>query len=104
MKASNTIAIGVMSQGKLRERVLAIARGDCKPKASDPKIWFTSMKSAASVLSDESLTLLRTNQWGPPINGNQWGQNKFLGWPRGRTLAARPSSASMAAGKSVLTP
>lgn len=60
MNASNTIAIGVMSQGKLRKRVLAIARGDCKPKASDPKIWFTSMKVAADVLSDENRALLRT--------------------------------------------
>lgn len=60
MKTSKTIAIGVMSQGKLRKRVLAIARGDYRPKASDPKIWFTSMKAAASVLSDENRTLLRT--------------------------------------------
>ena len=60
MKASNAIAIGIMSQAKLRERVLAIARGDYKPKASDPKIWFTSMKSVADVLSDENRALLRT--------------------------------------------
>lgn len=60
MKGSKPIAIGVMSQGKLRQRVLAIARGDYKPKASDPKIWFTSMKAAASVLSDENRALLRT--------------------------------------------
>lgn len=57
---AKTIAIGVMPQAKLRERVLAIARGDYRPKASDPKIWFTSMKTAASVLSDENRTLLRT--------------------------------------------
>lgn len=60
MKVSKTIAIGVMSQVELRERVLAIARGDYKPNASDPKIWFTSMKTAASVLSDENRALLRT--------------------------------------------
>lgn len=33
-----TIAIGVMPQERLRKRVLAIARGDYKPKASDPEI------------------------------------------------------------------
>ena len=60
MKTSKTIAIGVMPQVKLRERVLAIACGDYKPKASDPKIWFTSMKTAADVLSDENRALLRT--------------------------------------------
>lgn len=40
--------------------MLAIARGDYKPKANAPKIWFTSMKAAAQVLSDESRALLRT--------------------------------------------
>jgi predicted transcriptional regulator len=52
------IVIGIMSQEKIRERVLAIARGDYKPKASEPKIWFTSMKSLAEVLSDENRALL----------------------------------------------
>ncbi|MBM7127753.1 helix-turn-helix domain-containing protein [Dyella flava] len=60
MKASKVIAIGVMPQAKLRERVLAIARGDYRPQARDPKIWFTSMKVAADVLSDENRALLRT--------------------------------------------
>jgi predicted transcriptional regulator len=59
-KVSKAIAIGVMPQGKLRERLLAIERGDYKPEAGDPKIWFTSMKAVASVLSDENRALLRT--------------------------------------------
>ena|SRR5690606_1802053 len=53
-----TIAIGIMPQEKIRERALAIARGDYKPKASEPKIWFTSMKSLAEVLSDDNRALL----------------------------------------------
>lgn len=52
------IAIGIMSQEKIRERVLAIARGDYKPKPSEPKIWFTSIKSLAEVLSDDNRALL----------------------------------------------
>ena len=52
------IVIGIMPQEKIRERVLAIARGDYKPKASEPKIWFTSMKSLAEVLSDDNRALL----------------------------------------------
>lgn len=48
------IAIGIMSQEKIRERMLAIAKGDYKPKPGEPKIWFTSMKSLAEVLSDEN--------------------------------------------------
>ena len=54
-----TIVIGIMSQEKIRERLLAIARGDYKPKATDPKIWFTSMRSLAEVLSDDNRALLK---------------------------------------------
>lgn len=53
------IVIGILSQDKIRERVMAIARGDYKPKAGEPKIWFTSMKSLAEVLSDDNRALLR---------------------------------------------
>jgi predicted transcriptional regulator len=52
------IFIGIMPQEKIRERVLAIARGSYKPKPNEPKIWFTSMKSLAEVLSDENRALL----------------------------------------------
>jgi hypothetical protein len=51
------IKIGIASQEKIRERVLAIAKGEIKPKASDPKIWFTSMRSLSQVLSDENRAL-----------------------------------------------
>lgn len=54
-----TIKIGIMPQDRIRERVLAIARGELQPKPSDPKIWFTSMRSLAQVLSDENRELLR---------------------------------------------
>lgn len=52
------IVIGIMQQERIRERVLAIARGNYKPKPGEPKIWFTSMKSLAEVLSDENRALL----------------------------------------------
>jgi predicted transcriptional regulator len=55
-----TIVIGIMPQEKIRERILAIARGEYKPKASEPKVWFTSMKSLAEVLSDDNRALLKT--------------------------------------------
>lgn len=54
------IAIGIMSQEKIRERMFAIAKGEYKPKPGEPKIWFTSMKSLAEVLSDENRALLKT--------------------------------------------
>ena len=52
------LKIGLASQEKVRQRVLAIAKGEIKPKASDPKIWFTSMRSLSQVLSDENRALL----------------------------------------------
>lgn len=55
---SKPICIGIMSQERIRERVLAIARGDYIPKPHEPRIWFTSMKSLAEVLSDENRALL----------------------------------------------
>ncbi len=52
------LKIGIAPQEKIHERVLAIARGEIKPKPSDPKIWFTSMRSLSQVLSDENRALL----------------------------------------------
>lgn len=54
-----SIVIGIMPQEQIRARVLSIARGEYKPKPSDPKIWFTSMRSLAEVLSDENRALLK---------------------------------------------
>ena len=56
------IFIGILSQEKIRQRVLAIARGSYKPKPNEPKVWFTSMKSLAEVLSDENRALLLSNK------------------------------------------
>jgi predicted transcriptional regulator len=53
------IVIGIMPQERIRERMLAIARGNYKPKPGEPKVWFTSMKSLAEVLSDDNRALLR---------------------------------------------
>lgn len=54
-----TIVIGIMPQEQIRERVLSIARGEYTPKTTEPKIWFTSMKSLAEVLSDDNRALLK---------------------------------------------
>lgn len=52
------LKIGILPQERIRARVLAIARGDFKPRSGDPKVWFTSMKSLAEVLSDDNRALL----------------------------------------------
>ena len=62
------IKIGIASQEKIRERVLAIAKGEIKPKASDPKIWFTSMRSLSQVLSDENRALLQVIRTARPAS------------------------------------
>jgi predicted transcriptional regulator len=54
-----TINIGVMPQRQIRARAIAIAKGEYKPKPGEPKIWFTSMKSVAEVLSDQNRALLK---------------------------------------------
>lgn len=53
------VTIGIMPQEQIRERMLAIARGEYQPQPGEPKVWFTSMKSLAEVLSDENRALLR---------------------------------------------
>lgn len=60
------LTIGIMPETEMRQRVLAIARGEYKPKANEPKIWFASMKSMAEVLSDENRALLRTIESAQP--------------------------------------
>lgn len=60
------ITIGILPQEKIRARMLAIARGEFKPKAGEPKIWFTSMRSLAEVLSDENRALLKVIEHSQP--------------------------------------
>ncbi len=62
------IKIGIASQEKIRERALAIAKGEIKPKPSDPKIWFTSMRSLSLVLSDENRALLEVIRVAQPAS------------------------------------
>lgn len=54
-----SLVIGIMPQEQIRKRMLAIAKGELKPKATEPRIWFTSMRSLAEVLSDENRALLK---------------------------------------------
>jgi predicted transcriptional regulator len=51
--------VGIMSLEDYKNRTLAIAKGDYKPKSNDPKIWFESVKSLSQVLSNENQELLK---------------------------------------------
>jgi len=43
----------------MKARTIAIAKGKYRPSPSEPKIWFTSLRSLASVLSEENQNLLQ---------------------------------------------
>lgn len=58
MGTQPTIKIGIATIDEVRARTIAIARGEYKPKPSEPKIWFTSLKSAAELLSQDNLAVL----------------------------------------------
>ncbi|MEO5660388.1 MAG: helix-turn-helix domain-containing protein [Polaromonas sp.] len=55
-----SLTIGILAQDQIRQRMLAVAKGEIKVKPGDPNVWFTSMRSLAEVLSDENRALLRT--------------------------------------------
>lgn len=48
-----------MPLDQIKKRTIAIAEGEYKPKAGEPKIWFTSIRSFAQVLSEENQKLLK---------------------------------------------
>ena len=54
------LKIGIAAYGEMKARTLAIARGELKPKPTDPKVWFPSTESLVRVLSDKNRHLLRT--------------------------------------------
>lgn len=53
------IKIGIASYEEIKARTMAIARGEITVKPDDPKIWFPSIKSFASVFSEENRALLK---------------------------------------------
>lgn len=55
-----TIKVGIASKEEIRNRTIEIAAGRLKPKPTDPKIWFTSIRSASCLLSEENRALLKT--------------------------------------------
>lgn len=55
----NKARIGIMTLEQYKQRTIAIAKGEYRPQKNEPKIWFTSMKSLANVLSEENQRLLK---------------------------------------------
>lgn len=55
-----TMKIGIASYDDFKARTMAIARGELKPNANEPKVWFPSTESFARVLSQKNRALLAT--------------------------------------------
>ena len=53
-----TLRIGIPSNGRMKARTMAIARGEHKPARGEPTVWFTSIESFAKVLSERNRELL----------------------------------------------
>jgi predicted transcriptional regulator len=51
--------IGILSREDYRKRTIAIAKGEYKPKATEPKVWFESMESLGQILNGRNQELLR---------------------------------------------
>ena len=54
----STLKVGIASYEAMKARTLGIARGELKPRRSEPKVWFTSVQSAIRVLSADNRALL----------------------------------------------
>lgn len=55
-----TLKVGIASYEEMKARTLRIAKGELRPGADEPKVWFTSMESFAKILSVGNRELLGT--------------------------------------------
>lgn len=54
-----TLKVGIASYKEMKARTMAVARGARRIAADEPKVWFTSTESFASVLSAGNRELLQ---------------------------------------------
>ena len=53
------VKVGIMPFEQYKKYTIGVARGQIKPKKSDPKIWFDSIETCMQVLSTRNLNLLK---------------------------------------------
>ena len=53
-----TLKVGIASYQEMKARTMAVARGERRIAATEPKVWFTSTESFAKVLSAGNRELL----------------------------------------------
>lgn len=56
---THVLRIGVMPYEEFKKRTLLIAQGKIKPDPKEPKVWFSSIRTAAEVLSEDNRVLIR---------------------------------------------
>lgn len=56
---SKILYVGIMNKADYTKRTISIAKGEYKPRADEPKVWFESIKSLAQILSNENQALLK---------------------------------------------
>lgn len=54
-----TLKVGIMPREAFQKRTIDIAAGHYKEKRGEPKVWFSSMKSLAQILSESNVQLLK---------------------------------------------
>lgn len=56
----NKLNIGIASYEEMKRFTMDVATGKIKPGKDTPKLWFTSLRAAANVFTDENRQLLKT--------------------------------------------
>ena len=68
-----TLKVGIASYQEMKARTMAVARGERRVAASEPKVWFTSTESFAKVLSAGNRELLRVVVEKTPTSLDEFG-------------------------------
>lgn len=55
----NRLNIGIASYEEMKRWTLDVAAGRVKPGPDDPKLWFTTLKAAANLFTEENRQLLK---------------------------------------------
>ncbi|KPJ67154.1 MAG: transcriptional regulator [Coxiella sp. DG_40] len=58
-KRVKKVKVGIMPFDSFKKHTICIAKGEYKLRLNEPKIWFSSMKSLANILSEKNQELLR---------------------------------------------
>jgi predicted transcriptional regulator len=56
-----TLKVGIASYQDMKARTMAVARGEQRVAADEPKVWFTSIESFVKVLSADLLRIIVEN-------------------------------------------